>query len=371
MAAENENDNSMAFRVLGNTGLQVSVFSFGFWGTYGSKADLKDDEGLEAAKDVLRAAREVGVNLFDNAEAYGSPRGSAERIMGEAIQQLRKEDPELWRRSDLIITTKIFWGGDGINEKGLSVKHIREGMDASLKRLQVDYVDLVFCHRPDPLTPTETVVRAMTNIVRTGKATSWGTSAWTAVQIMEAIWMAKSLGLEPPQYEQPQYHMFERKAVETDLFPLYQAPYNLGTTTWSPLGAGVLTGRYNDGIPEGSRAATEGYGWITARFNDWKASGKIDKVKQLMELATTKYNCPVAQLVLAWTVKNPNVSTVLLGASKPEQLTSNIQALGIARRMTAEGYEEINAILNNTPPTYEGAGNSKYTFARSISGNPL
>eukprot|EP00466_Bigelowiella_natans_P001912 jgi/Bigna1/89898/estExt_fgenesh1_pg.C_570093 len=205
LAVAEEKTNKMAYRMLGNSGLQVSVLAYGFWATFGDKNDLKGDSGVDMAKKCLRAARKGGVNLFDNAEGYGS--GRAERIMGE--------DPALWRRSDILITTKIFWGGRGVNELGLSRKHIVEGLDAACKRLQTEYVDLVFCHRPDPLTPTETVVRAMTDAVRSGKATAWGTSEWSAQQITEAVWIARQYGLEPPMFEQPQYHMFWRERLET------------------------------------------------------------------------------------------------------------------------------------------------------------
>lgn len=185
----------MYYRMLGNTGLQVSVLSYGFWATFGVKSDLNNDQdGIDMAKQCLQTARDGGINLFDNAEVYGNPYGEAERIMGVAIEQLQKEKPEQWRRSDIIITTKIFWGGNGVNEKGLSKKHVMEGLDAALTRLKVDYVDLVFCHRPDPLTPTETIVRAMTDAVRSGKATAWGTSEWSAQQITEAVWIAKTQG---------------------------------------------------------------------------------------------------------------------------------------------------------------------------------
>jgi hypothetical protein len=182
----------MYYRMLGNTGLKVSVLSYGFWATFGMKSDLKSNEGVNMAKDCLRVARDAGINLFDNAEVYAN--GEAEVIMGEAIRQLQLEDPVKWRRSDLIITTKIFWGGQGPNEGGLSRKHVLEGTDAALKRLQMSYVDLIFCHRPDPLTPTETVVRAMTDVVRSGRATAWGTSEWSAQQITEAIWIARTYG---------------------------------------------------------------------------------------------------------------------------------------------------------------------------------
>ncbi len=201
---------TMPHRMLGNTGLQVSVLSYGFWATFGAKDGLLDAEGVAKAKQILKVARAAGVNLFDNAEVYGTPRGHAERIMGEAIAQLTQEDPDSWRRSDYLVTTKIFWGGDGVNEKGLSRKHILEGIDAANERLQVEYVDLVFCHRPDPHTPTETVVRAMTDAVRNGMAMAWGTSEWSAQQITEAFWIARNLGLEPPQFEQPQYNMLHR-----------------------------------------------------------------------------------------------------------------------------------------------------------------
>ena len=184
----------MYYRMLGSTGLQVSILSYGFWATFGAKSDLKQKAGLERAKDCLRVARSAGINLFDNAEVYGVPNGAAETIMGAAMAELKEEDPVAWRRGELIIATKIFWGGDGVNEKGLSRKHVLEGLDASLERLQVSYVDLVFCHRPDPYTPTETVVRAMTDAIRRGKATAWGTSEWSAQQITEAVWIARTMG---------------------------------------------------------------------------------------------------------------------------------------------------------------------------------
>ena len=348
----------MYYRMMGNTGLQVSVLSYGFWATYGVKDDLTQDDGVQMAKRCLSLARSAGVNLFDNAEAYGNPVGEAERIMGEALEQLTDEDPETWRRSDILITTKIFWGGAGVNEKGLSRKHIMEGLDASLDRLQVDYVDMVFCHRPDPFTPTETVVRAMTDAVRSGMATAWGTSEWSAQQITEAVWLARTYALEPPQFEQPQYNMLHRERVETEYAPLYQAPYRLGLTTWSPLCSGLLTGKYNDGIPEGSRAALAGYEWLKKLFKDKREEGAIDRIKALTTYAQDTFGCSITQLALAWCVKNPNVTTVLLGATKTEQLEENLGAISVVERMTDAHMADIEGLLDNAPSPYSGFGGS-------------
>lgn len=288
--------------------------------------------------------------------AYGLPQGEAERIMGIALAELRIEDPSLWRRSDVIITTKIFWGGAGVNEVGLSRKHISEGLDASLARLQLSYVDLVFCHRPDPLTPTETVVRAMTDAVRSGKATAWGTSEWSAQQITEAVWIARTYGLEPPTIEQPQYHMLHRERFESEYAPLFNEGYNIGTTIWSPLASGVLTGKYNDGVPKGSRADSSDYAWLTSKIDQWKADGTIAKVQLLEEYAKNKLDCSVGQLAIAWCLKNKNVSTVLLGATKPSQLEENFGALRVARALTAEHMQDIDNILKNKPAAYSGFG---------------
>lgn len=350
--------NAMPHRMLGRTGLQASVFSYGFWATFGVKQGLTDEQGIKAAMDCLTVARNAGVNLFDNAEVYGSPRGEAESIMGEAIARLTAADPILWRRSDILVTTKIFWGGDGVNEKGLSRKHILEGTDAAIERLQVDYVDLVFCHRPDPLTPTETVVRSMTDAVRNGMATAWGTSEWSAQQITEAVWIARTMGLEPPQFEQPQYNLFHRTRVEQEYHPLYAAPYNLGTTIWSPLMSGLLTGKYNDGIPEGSRMTQSGYEWLQQRLEEHKANGVIDKIRALTDFARTELDCSMTQLALAWCAKNPNVTTVLLGATKPEQLTENLGAVAVARSMTQAHMDAIDAIAGTRPAAYGGFGGS-------------
>ncbi len=346
----------MLYRMMGNTGLQVSVLSYGFWATFGVKDRLSNDEGIEAAKNLLHQARKAGVNLFDNAEVYGDPRGEAERIMGEAISQLMTEHPDVWRRSELIITTKIFWGGDGVNEKGLSRKHIYEGMEASLDRLQMNYVDLVFCHRPDPLTPTETVVRSMTDLIRAGLATAWGTSEWSAQQITEAFWIARQYGLEPPQFEQPQYNMFHRDRFEQEYHPMFQAPYNLGTTIWSPLKSGILTGKYNKGVPEDSRLNQPGYEFLRKELEHCKENGTLDKIVAMSDLASKRFGCSMTQLALAWCLKNPNVSTVLLGATTASQLEENLGSLNVAVKMSDQDMLDIEAILANTPEVYSGFG---------------
>jgi voltage-dependent potassium channel beta subunit len=332
--------------------------SYGFWATFGVKEGLTEDEGIEMAKKCLSTARKGGVNLFDNAEVYGSPRGEAERIMGEAMAQLRKEDPVLWRRSDVLVTTKIFWGGDGVNEKGLSRKHIYEGIDAACARLQVEYVDLVFCHRPDPYTPTETVVRSMTEQIRRGKAMAWGTSEWSAQQITEAFWIAETKGLIPPQFEQPQYNLNHRERFEQEYAPLYSAPYKIGTTIWSPLASGILTGKYNNGIPEGSRMTQKGYEWLKGFLKQYQADGTLEKVSKLSAFANAELGCTMAQLALAWCVKNKNVTTVLLGATKPEQLVENLAALDVASKLTAEHMQKIDNIMSNKPAPYGGFGGS-------------
>lgn len=348
----------MYYRMLGNTGLQVSILSYGFWATFGVKQGLTEAEGVAAAKGILHAAREGGVNLFDNAETYGNPQGEAETIMGEAIAQLTAEHPDLWARSQILVTTKIFWAGSGVNQMGLSRKHVMEGLDAALKRLQVSYVDLVFCHRPDPHTPTETVVRAMTDMVRSGRATAWGTSEWSAQQITEAYWIAQMQGLEPPQFEQPQYSLIHRVRPEQEYAPLYQAPYKLGTTTWSPLASGVLTGKYNDGIPDDSRLAQPGYEFLKKLLERHRAAGTLDKVAKLTEWARTELDCSVAQLAIAWVARNPNVSTVLLGATKLSQIEENLAALSVVERLTDDHMTAIDEIMGNRPDPYEGWGGS-------------
>ena len=346
----------MRYRMMGNTGIQVSVLSYGFWATYGVKEDMKGGEGVERAKDMLRVARQGGINCFDHAEAYGIPNGEAERIFGLALSDLQEEDPGLWRRSELVITTKVFWGGSGVNESGLSRKHVLEGLSSSLDRLGLDYVDMVFCHRPDPFTPTETVVQAMTSAVRSGMATCWGTSEWSAQQITEAFWIARSMGLEPPQFEQPQYNMLHRERFENEYFPIFNAPYNIGTTIWSPLSSGLLTGKYNDGVPDGSRATVEMYGWMREKLEQAREDGHMDRVRKLADYAEAEFGCTVAQLALAWCLKNQNVSTILLGATKEDQLKENLGCISVALSIEDRHMEAIEEILGNKPDDWMGPG---------------
>lgn len=312
-----------------------------------------DREGIESAKEILTIARKGGINFFDNAESYGKPPGAAEQIFGQAYKELREEDPVLWRRSEIVLTTKLFWGGYGVNERGLSRKHIMEAMEASLARLQVDYVDVIYCHRSDKLMPTENVVRAMTDLVRQNKATAWATSEWSAQQITEAFWIARSMGLEPPQVEQSQYHMFDRERIEKEYYPIYKAPYGIGLTVYSPLACGLLTGKYSDGtLPEGSRAKQTGFTWLEGVIQKWEAEGKLSKVKELTAYAKEKFDCTTADLALAWCATNPNVSCVLLGATKPEQIVANLKAVEVAKKMTPSDMAAIEAILGNKPADY-------------------
>jgi voltage-dependent potassium channel beta subunit len=322
----------MEYRNLGHSGLEISALSLGAWVTYGEQV------GEDVAYECMKAALDAGVNFFDNAEAYG--RGNAEVVMGNVIKKAG------WRRSDLVISTKIFWGGRGPNNNGLSRKHIIEGTHASLQRLQMDYVDLIFCHRPDNRTPIEETVRAMNYVIDQGMAFYWGTSEWSAVQIMEAHAIARRLNLIPPLMEQPQYNMFHRERVEKEYVPLYKS-IKLGTTIWSPLASGLLTGKYNKGIPEGTRITLPGYEWLMEDFKE-QSQLNIEKVKQLLPIAE-ELGCSTAQLALAWCLKNPNVSTVITGASKPQQVVENMKALDFVDKLTDEVLERIEAILGNKP----------------------
>lgn len=335
----------MEYKKMGGSGLVVSALSFGFWATFG----VKDNCGVPEAEKIMTVARKAGVNLFDNAEAYGQPNGRAEEIMGEALQNLMNgPEKDLWKREDLILTTKIFWSGGGINAKGVSMKHVKEGLTNSLRRLRLEYVDIVFAHRYDYLTPTEEIVRAFTQQIRDGKALYWGTSEWTSQQITEAYWIARQYNLIPPVVEQPQYNLCERKKMEVEYAPIFKAPYSIGTTIWSPLKSGILTGKYNKDIPKGSRMDQKGYEWLAKQFGKQKAD-LVPKVDKLMAYAKANFNCSVTQLSIAWCVKNPNVSTVLLGSTKTSQLEENLAALKVARMLTREHMNAIDEIMGSKP----------------------
>jgi voltage-dependent potassium channel beta subunit len=319
----------MKYRNLGASGLKISALSLGAWVTYGGQV------GEEIAYECMTAAYEAGVNFFDNAEAYAE--GQAEVVMGNVIKRTG------WKRSDLVISTKIFWGGDGPNDTGLSRKHLIEGINASLSRLQMDYVDLIFCHRPDLHTPVEETVWAMNQILNQGKAFYWGTSQWSAQQILEAHAFARQEHLVPPLMEQPEYNMFHREKVEHEYVLLYEN-IGLGTTIWSPLDSGILTGKYNEGIPKDSRIALEGYEWLKEQLTQ----EKIKKVRKLTPIAEG-LGCSMAQLALAWCLKNPYVSTVITGASKPEQVSENMKALDYVDKLDDVTIERIEKILDNKP----------------------
>jgi len=320
----------MEYRHLGTSGLKVSALSYGSWVTFGDQIDT------ERAAECMQIAYDHGVNFFDNAEAYAG--GQSERMMGEILQEKQ------WARSDLIISTKIFWGGEGPNEQGLSRKHVIEGTEAALRRLQLDCVDLVFCHRPDVETPIEETVRAMSYLVDHGYAFYWGTSEWSAEQIRHAHKVARREHLVPPTMEQPQYNMFHRDRVEREYAPLYDDP-GLGTTIWSPLASGLLTGKYNDGIPENTRLATEGYEWLQ---DDVLTEERLQKVRRLSEVADA-LDCTMAQLALAWCLRTTDVSTVITGATKPHQVEENMGAIQVLDQLDADVLDRIDGILDNAP----------------------
>ena len=320
----------MNYRRLGRAGLKVSELSFGAWVTFGNQV------GDDVAYACMTAAYDAGVNFFDNAEAYAG--GQAESMMGKVLKRTG------WRREDLVISTKLFFGGKGPNDSGLSHKHLMEGINQSLRRLQLEYVDLLFCHRPDPNTPIEETVRAMDIIIKQGKAFYWGTSEWSAGEIVQADSLARQYGLTPPSMEQPQYHMFQRERVEKEYAPLY-TELGYGTTIWSPLASGLLTGKYNNGIPADSRANLPGYEWLKKSVI---TPERIAKVKQLEPIAKD-LGGSLAQLALAWCLKNPNVSTVITGASRPEQVRDNMQALDMVPKLTDEVMGRIEAVLGNKP----------------------
>ncbi|KAK6078482.1 voltage-gated potassium channel subunit beta 2 [Seiridium cupressi] len=334
----------MQFRHLGPTGLKVSVFSLGGWLTYGGT------QKGEIVKNCLKTAWSHGINTFDTAETYAS--GESEVEMGQALKELG------WPRDEYVLTTKVFFGTGRKepNTRGLSWKHIVEGLKSSLQRLQQPYVDIVFAHRPDPATPMKEIVEGFTQTIRNlNLAYYWGTSEWSATQIMEATQIAEKYNLIAPVVEQPQYNAFHRQRFEVEYDPLFKQ-FQYGTTIWSPLASGLLTGKYNEGIPEDSRYATNKAFFESSvkSLQTEEGKAKIEKVKKLTAIAE-RLGGNVAQLSLAWTLKNPNVSTVILGATKTEQIEDNIKALKLSEKITPEILEEIEKILDNKPtptPTY-------------------
>ena len=320
----------MQYRRLGRSGLQVSQLSLGSWVTYHNQVDAS------AAREMLALAMDAGINFFDNAEAYAG--GQSEVVMGEAFKALK------WPRLNYIVSTKFFWGldrdGQSINRKEtLNRKYLMQAIDGSLQRMGLDFIDLVYCHRPDPHTPIEETVMAMSDMITQGKALYWGTSEWAAADIRAAWDIAERHHLHKPVMEQPQYHLFHRSRVELEYAHLYE-DIGLGLTTWSPLASGLLTGKYRSGVPAGSRASVPGMGFLLERLTD---SGKNAAVAQL-EAVARELGCGVAQLAIAWAAHNPRVSSVITGASKIEQLRDNLGAVDVVARLTPEVMARIDAI---------------------------
>ncbi|MFB6305456.1 MAG: potassium channel beta subunit family protein [Flavobacteriales bacterium] len=323
----------MEYRNLGRSGLKVSLFSFGSWLTFGKQIENS------TAEELMSIAFENGVNFFDNAEAYA--RGKSEEVMGEI---LKKKD---WPRTSYIVSSKVYFGSEKEKlptQRGLNRKHVVEACHAALKRLQVDYLDLYFCHRPDPETPIEETVRTMHNLIEQGKVLYWGTSEWSAAQIMEAHRIADESNLIPPTMEQPQYNIFHRNRVELEYKDIFNS-VGMGTTIWSPLASGLLTGKYNDSTPEDTRLHFSGFEWL----KDYTlVQDKLEKVRKFSSLANDMGISP-SQLALAWCTKNPNISTVILGASKPHQLKENLQTIEFLDKVDDEVLDKIEEIFENKP----------------------
>ncbi|CAN5717327.1 aldo/keto reductase [soil metagenome] len=324
----------MEYRRLGNSGLQVSVLSFGSWVSFSKQINDK------VADELMGIAYDKGINFFDNAEAYAL--GESEKMMGRVIKKKK------WDRTSFIVSSKAFFGWHGTdnkpNQTGNSRKHLIEACNEALQRLQVEYLDLFFCHRPDKNTPIAETVWAMNHLIQQGKIFYWGTSEWSGVEIMEAHRVAEKYALIGPTMEQPQYNLFERNKIENEFLEIYKN-VGLGTTIWSPLASGLLSGKYNDGIPKGSRLALEGFDWLK---NGLMIDDKIKKVKKLSEFAA-KLGVTTASLSIAWCIKNPNVSTAILGATKKQQLLDNLKALEVLPVLTPEVMEKIETIMKTKP----------------------
>ncbi|XP_029557133.1 voltage-gated potassium channel subunit beta-3 isoform X1 [Salmo trutta] len=327
--------SSMKYRNLGKSGLRVSCLGLGTWVTFGSQ--ISD----EMAENLMTIAYEAGVNLFDTAEVYAS--GRAEITLGNIIKK------KGWRRSSYVVTTKIYWGGQAETERGLSRKHIIEGLRGSLSRLQLDYVDMVFANRNDVNSPMEEIVRAMTFVINQGMAMYWGTSRWSPMEIMEAYSVARQFNLIPPVCEQAEYHYFKRDKVEVQLPELYHK-IGVGAMTWSPLACGLITGKYSEGVPDISRAniKVQGYQWLKERVNSEEGRKQLAKIKEL-HLMADRLGCTAAQLAIAWCLRSEGVSSVLLGVSNTDQLMENLGALRLISQMTPQTVAEIDSLLGNKP----------------------
>jgi voltage-dependent potassium channel beta subunit len=324
----------MQYRRLGKSGLQVSVLSFGSWVSFSKQINDK------VADELMGLAYDKGINFFDNAEVYAL--GESEKMMGRVLKKKK------WDRTSYTVSSKAFFGWRGKenkpNQMGNSRKHLIEACNEALQRLGVDYLDMYFCHRPDKQTPIEETVWAMNHLIQQGKVLYWGTSEWSGVEIMEAHRVAEKFRLIGPTMEQPQYNLFERDKVEKEFIEIYKN-VGLGTTIWSPLASGLLTGKYNEGIPKNSRFALEGFDWLKER---WVMDEKVKKVKKLSEFAA-KMEVTTAALSIAWCIKNPNVSTAILGATKKTQLLDNLKALDVLEKLTPDVMEKIEGIMKTKP----------------------
>ncbi len=318
----------MQYRRLGRAGIKVSVLSLGSWVTFHNQVQV------DAAVEMMSAAREAGVNFFDNAEVYAG--GKSEEVMGAALKKLG------WRRGSYLVSTKFYWGlNDGPNERNtLNRKRLLEGIDGSLRRLGLDYVDLVFCHRPDRETPIEETARAMQDIVASGRAMYWGVSEWSADEIRAAWTVCDKYGWHKPTMEQPEYNLFRRERVEVEYARLYE-DIGLGTTTWSPLASGLLTGKYQNGIPKDSRGALRGYDWLKDKLTDKDSLAKVQKLGKIAK----ELDCTLAQFALAWCAKNPHVSTVITGASRVEQVRENMKALEVLPKLTEDVMKRVDEVV--------------------------
>lgn len=324
----------MEYRRMGKAGLQLSVLSYGSWVTFHKQVD----DGL--ADELMGIAYDSGVNFFDNAEVYA--RGESEKLMGRVLKQKK------WERTSYVVSSKVFFGsrgpGNKPNQTGLSRKHIVEACHEAFERLQVDYLDIYFCHRPDKNVPIEEVVWTMNHLIQQGKILYWGTSEWSGVEIMEAHRVASELKLIGPSVEQPQYNLLERNKMEKEFLMVFNT-VGMGTSIWSPLASGLLTGKYNEGIPKDSRFALEGFDWLK---NQWMVDDKLKRVKELT-VFVRELGVALSTLSIAWTIKNPNVTTAILGATKKEQLVENLKALEVLPILTPEVMQRIEDIMQTKP----------------------